>query len=161
MTMTKLKNIDLLIPRRRYYSDECNLTFCPECGSDLIEENCTILLCAKSDSDEGEFMSNLSGSHFCNKCPVVVFDKEKIEQAATLGVRGANNLRYFIGGIIDLDSIPDNKKNLEIGSDKNPVPLIRFLPDLNNQTVIADKKPGRNEPCVCGSGKKYKKCCGK
>lgn len=22
------------------------------------------------------------------------------------------------------------------------------------------KKVGRNEPCVCGSGKKYKKCCG-
>ncbi len=21
------------------------------------------------------------------------------------------------------------------------------------------KKPGRNEPCPCGSGKKYKKCC--
>ena len=28
-------------------------------------------------------------------------------------------------------------------------------------TVIADKKVGRNEPCPCGSGKKYKKCCGK
>ena len=24
----------------------------------------------------------------------------------------------------------------------------------------ADKKPGRNDPCPCGSGKKYKKCCG-
>ena len=23
-----------------------------------------------------------------------------------------------------------------------------------------DKKIGRNEPCPCGSGKKYKKCCG-
>ena len=23
------------------------------------------------------------------------------------------------------------------------------------------KKPGRNEPCFCGSGKKYKKCCAK
>jgi len=23
------------------------------------------------------------------------------------------------------------------------------------------KKIGRNEPCPCGSGKKYKKCCGK
>jgi len=23
------------------------------------------------------------------------------------------------------------------------------------------KKPGRNDPCLCGSGKKYKKCCGK
>jgi hypothetical protein len=22
-------------------------------------------------------------------------------------------------------------------------------------------KPGRNEPCICGSGKKYKKCCGR
>jgi SWIM/SEC-C metal-binding protein len=28
------------------------------------------------------------------------------------------------------------------------------------ETVIADKKIGRNEPCSCGSGKKYKKCCG-
>lgn len=23
-----------------------------------------------------------------------------------------------------------------------------------------EKKPGRNDPCSCGSGKKYKKCCG-
>ena len=23
------------------------------------------------------------------------------------------------------------------------------------------KKPGRNDPCPCGSGLKYKKCCGK
>jgi len=28
------------------------------------------------------------------------------------------------------------------------------------QTVRADAKPGRNDPCPCGSGKKYKKCCG-
>jgi preprotein translocase subunit SecA len=26
--------------------------------------------------------------------------------------------------------------------------------------VTADKEPGRNDPCLCGSGKKYKKCCG-
>jgi len=26
---------------------------------------------------------------------------------------------------------------------------------------IAEKKVGRNEPCPCGSGKKYKKCCGR
>ena len=29
------------------------------------------------------------------------------------------------------------------------------------KTKIAEKKVGRNEPCSCGSGKKYKKCCGK
>jgi uncharacterized protein len=26
--------------------------------------------------------------------------------------------------------------------------------------VIREEKPGRNDPCSCGSGKKYKKCCG-
>jgi len=26
---------------------------------------------------------------------------------------------------------------------------------------IAEKKVGRNEPCPCGSGNKYKKCCGR
>ena len=26
-------------------------------------------------------------------------------------------------------------------------------------TIVKDKKVGRNEPCPCGSGKKYKKCC--
>ena len=26
--------------------------------------------------------------------------------------------------------------------------------------VISNKKTGRNDPCICGSGKKYKKCCG-
>ncbi len=29
------------------------------------------------------------------------------------------------------------------------------------KTVVAENKIGRNDPCSCGSGKKYKKCCGK
>jgi hypothetical protein len=29
-----------------------------------------------------------------------------------------------------------------------------------SKTVIKEKTPGRNDPCPCGSGKKYKKCCG-
>ncbi|MBQ1945450.1 MAG: SEC-C domain-containing protein [Clostridia bacterium] len=29
------------------------------------------------------------------------------------------------------------------------------------QPVRVDKKPGRNDPCPCGSGKKYKACCGR
>ena len=28
-----------------------------------------------------------------------------------------------------------------------------------SRTVRKEKKPGRNEPCHCGSGKKYKNCC--
>ncbi|MSS64477.1 SEC-C metal-binding domain-containing protein [Velocimicrobium porci] len=28
-------------------------------------------------------------------------------------------------------------------------------------TIVKEKKVGRNDPCPCGSGKKYKFCCGK
>jgi preprotein translocase subunit SecA len=41
-------------------------------------------------------------------------------------------------------------------------PNLRSLPDKPydfNETVVKKKKIGRNDPCPCGSGKKYKKCC--
>lgn len=40
------------------------------------------------------------------------------------------------------------------GEDDEPLP-----PPV--KPVKADEKPERNAPCPCGSGKKYKKCCGK
>ncbi|MCR5652539.1 MAG: preprotein translocase subunit SecA [Ruminococcus sp.] len=33
--------------------------------------------------------------------------------------------------------------------------------DTTNRTIRKGKKVGRNDPCPCGSGKKYKKCCGR
>ena len=34
--------------------------------------------------------------------------------------------------------------------------------DVKPMTVVREgKKIGRNDPCPCGSGKKYKKCCGR
>jgi hypothetical protein len=35
-----------------------------------------------------------------------------------------------------------------------------FQPPVRQQPTVRKKKIGRNEPCPCGSGKKYKKCCG-
>lgn len=47
-----------------------------------------------------------------------------------------------------------------------PLPPGPFNVDQHNSKVIdlptrANSKLGRNDPCPCGSGKKYKKCCGK
>lgn len=36
-----------------------------------------------------------------------------------------------------------------------------YLEQKKSGTVIVGKKIGRNEPCPCGSGRKYKQCCGK
>ncbi|MCR5216118.1 MAG: SEC-C domain-containing protein [Lachnospiraceae bacterium] len=35
-----------------------------------------------------------------------------------------------------------------------------YLQQKKSGTIVKDKKIGRNDPCPCGSGKKYKKCCG-
>ena len=37
-----------------------------------------------------------------------------------------------------------------------------FFEEANrkNEPIVKGKQPGRNDPCPCGSGKKFKKCCG-
>ncbi|MDO4619801.1 MAG: SEC-C metal-binding domain-containing protein [Lachnospiraceae bacterium] len=36
-----------------------------------------------------------------------------------------------------------------------------YLEQKKSGTIIKPKKIGRNDPCPCGSGKKYKQCCGR
>ena len=36
-----------------------------------------------------------------------------------------------------------------------------YLEQKKSGTVVKGPKIGRNDPCPCGSGKKYKQCCGK
>lgn len=50
----------------------------------------------------------------------------------------------------EVDNIMYNSNRNDIWEDQNG----------NNSSAIS-KKIGRNEPCPCGSGKKYKKCCGR
>ena len=48
------------------------------------------------------------------------------------------------------EDIFDEEKRKEIKKDFN-----------RSKTVVKGEKIGRNDPCPCGSGLKYKKCCGK
>ena len=52
--------------------------------------------------------------------------------------------------------------DVSIDSSEGAVESIAALTVILNKkdTVKLDKVPTRNEPCSCGSGKKYKKCCG-
>lgn len=47
----------------------------------------------------------------------------------------------------------DYKKQLP-GEDDEPLPT-------PVDPIRTGEKPGRNSPCPCGSGKKYKACCGR
>jgi SWIM/SEC-C metal-binding protein len=51
---------------------------------------------------------------------------------------------------------------ITVDTHKDATESISELTALINtgSTVVLAKTPTRNEPCSCGSGKKYKKCCG-
>jgi preprotein translocase subunit SecA len=42
-----------------------------------------------------------------------------------------------------------------------PEPSLRTAGSPVRTQVVVGKKVGRNDPCPCGSGKKYKYCCGR
>jgi hypothetical protein len=56
----------------------------------------------------------------------------------------------WLYGMDEWSNIFDDEKRTEIKKDYN-----------RSKTVVKGEKIGRNDPCPCGSGKKYKKCCGK
>ncbi len=56
----------------------------------------------------------------------------------------------YLYGIPQWDGVLSEERRKEIAKEYK-----------RSKIVHVEKKPGRNDPCPCGSGKKYKKCCGK
>jgi len=69
------------------------------------------------------------------------------------------------------DAIKNIEKSIKIWEKDNPsnpqlIEARTLLSEVKkmfskNQSLISEKKLKRNAPCTCGSGKKYKQCCGK
>lgn len=65
-----------------------------------------------------------------------------------------NNTRMWIlKGHTPAELFEEEKKHLQ------PLPKNDRDGSVGEQTVVKGEKIGRNDPCPCGSGKKYKKCC--
>jgi SWIM/SEC-C metal-binding protein len=79
------------------------------------------------------------------KNPAAVTVKTKKRMAEVIKIFEDNGWKYTIE--LDKDK-PEDITDLEL--------LLNWP-----KPTEAEKKVGRNEPCPCGSGKKYKKCCGK
>lgn len=56
----------------------------------------------------------------------------------------------WLYGMNEWSNIFDDEKRKQIKKEFN-----------RSKQVVVEEKIGRNDPCPCGSGKKYKKCCGK
>ena len=46
-------------------------------------------------------------------------------------------------------------------SNAGTIPVMTYPNGLNGKPIVSEKKIYPNDPCPCGSGKKYKKCCGR
>jgi hypothetical protein len=60
------------------------------------------------------------------------------------------------------DSIEDFTRAIQRKKEKQlaSISMVGTESATQQQPVLKGKQAGRNDPCPCGSGKKYKKCCG-
>jgi len=89
--------------------------------------------------------------------PLAEYKKEAFEMFSEMGGRITSEIinRLFK---IQIAREEDARKRLVLKPAK--VQYHRGDGGERPQTVVKGKKIGRNDPCICGSGKKYKKCCG-
>ncbi|HKK83017.1 MAG TPA: SEC-C metal-binding domain-containing protein [Atribacterota bacterium] len=82
-------------------------------------------------------------------------DENQVNEVMQLVMELANNVRLWENNGHTPQEIFEKfeKPNLK------PLPDKPFVYTGGEQTVVKKKKIGRNDPCPCGSGKKYKKCC--
>ena len=57
-------------------------------------------------------------------------------------------------------SLKDRRELLDVAMDAACILADYARNGFNQQPYRKEEEPGRNDPCPCGSGKKFKKCCG-
>ena len=86
--------------------------------------------------------------------PVIAYKEEGYEmfQAMITAIREETVRRLFLAELRTSQPVKRQKVAKETGTS---------APDksVKKQPVRSEKKAGPNDPCPCGSGKKYKKCC--
>jgi len=129
-----------------------------------IDETWLAHLYTLDDLKEGIGLTAYAGTD-----PLVVFKRESfvlfqemLARAAQKIVSTLLNPRLTVQG----EEEPQPKRKMlyvHPGSDSSSSTTTTTSTAAKGKTkpAQAKKKPGRNDPCPCGSGKKYKNCCGK
>lgn len=100
-----------------------------------------------------------------HKDPLIEYKKESYDLFLELvkrlkidSIRALQAIRFrFEENIEENSKDGENSNNNEVEKDKK----IENKENIGQQKEQNEKKPNRKDPCPCGSGKKYKDCCGK
>lgn len=176
---------------RRMYNIPCNLkeAYETECKSVIKQFEKVILLhiiddCWKENLRElDELKHSVQNASYEQKDPLLIFKLESVKLFDNM----VNSMNNRIVGILMRSAIPEmqqeevreaapeeevkrqqyteSKHNLDEEQLTDPNQAAAAASDTRAQQqrtpIVKDKLPGRNDPCPCGSGKKFKNCHGR
>lgn len=97
----------------------------------------------KARFDNHDFKSQKTARPGSNRAPLKLFVNSEEKQAEVIAICAERRWAY------EIDLSPDNEEDIS---------QLTFL--LDKQVIARTTRlAGRNDPCPCGSGKKYKQCC--
>lgn len=118
-------------------------------SNELIEELMGLLMSAHNNTrmkeNRGHKPNELARREFTGGMPTIV---PKSSHAAAILKDAAPQLQAM--------GIP-----FDLNEGADIIQTTIFPNGLNGETITSEKKVYPNDPCPCGSGKKYKKCCGR
>lgn len=115
---------------------------------------------------------------YANKDPLIEYKKESfgLFQSLILRIQESVSKRVFTTYLVSRQQMQDmmkgaNTTHAEVNtfehsqpeqyqSSATAAPKFGGAPEAKARPIRVEEKIGRNDPCPCGSGKKYKKCCG-
>ena len=103
-----------------------------------IKNDLNSIVIFQNFADDYEFKSKEQTDKFLNK----------------INIMHNNTRMWVLKGHTPTEMFEEEKKHLQ------RLPEKEYRPgSVGEQTVVKGEQVGRNDPCPCGSGKKYKKCC--
>jgi hypothetical protein len=121
--------IDVTIPRECVYREfEGDPGPCPRCGGPLQAHPATYLVATRRGrKSTSSFFVGSDMGWFCARCPTVVINPEEVSEYLLHGKPEWNvGTELAVLGIVDLDAIPEEKRDVLLGEDDNPIPLVEF-----------------------------------
>ena len=133
-----------------------------ECYKKILETNDPVIegkileLAEENNMTALEFTGFLDGANTSLKEAIVLDDLTEVSEIKAefdfekLLWHMHDAKAEWLYGMKEWENIFDEGKRKQIKKEYN-----------RSKTVVKGEKTGRNDPCPCGSGLKYKKCCGK
>ena len=123
----------------------------------------------KSQQDAERFFALYSAFHNttrmpCNRGYTPIELRQMTPPAENLqSISLGPNIRELLqNGELDIEDFRKQVITMDFPNEAVRFHLLKQLADIKPPATqpVKTTKPGRNDPCPCGSGKKYKKCCG-